>query len=104
VIETAWRVKGERERRVPTAEFNRFVEALVLRQPPPFFGGGTGKIYYGTQVETSPPTFSLFVNKKQYFGRNYIRFVNNQVRRAFSFEGTLIRIHLVEKKGRELVQ
>jgi len=104
VIEMAWKVKEERERRVATAEFNRFVEMLVSRQPPPFFGGGTGKIYYGTQVETSPPTFSLFVNKKKLFGRNYVRYVNNQVRREFGFEGTLIRINLVEKKGRELVQ
>ena len=102
VIETAWRIKEERERRIPTAEFNRFVEGLVAHHPPSFHGGGTGKIYYGTQVQTSPPTFSLFVNRAAYFGKNYIRFLNNQVRKAFSFEGTLIRINLVEKKGREV--
>jgi len=104
VIDTAWRVKEERERRIPTAEFNRFVEALVAHNPPPFFGGGTGKIYYGTQVETSPPTFALFVNKENYFGQNYIRFLSKQIREAFSFEGTLIRVNLHEKKGRGMAQ
>jgi len=99
VIETAWRVKEQRERRIPTAEFNKFIEALVSRNPPPFYGGGNGKIYYGTQVETSPPRFSLFVNKHKYFGKNYVRFVGNQIRSAFEFEGTLIRVSLVEKKG-----
>ena len=99
VIETAWRVKEQRERRIPTPEFNRFIEALVSRNPPPSYGGGNGKIYYGTQVETSPPRFSLFVNKHRYFGKNYVRFVGNQIRKAFEFDGTLIRVSLVEKKG-----
>lgn len=104
VVETAWKVKEQRERRIPTAEFNRFVEALVAHTPPSFFGGGTGKIYYGTQVETSPPTFALFVNKSAYFGRNYVRFISKRIREAFAFEGTLIRINLVEKRVRELPQ
>ena len=99
VVETAWHIKEQRERRIPTAEFNRFIETLVSRNPPPFYGGGNGKIYYGTQVETSPPRFSLFVNKFKYFGKNYIRFVGNQIRSSFDFEGTLIRVSLVEKKG-----
>jgi GTP-binding protein len=99
VVETAWRVKEQRERRIPTSEFNRFIEELVSRNPPPFYGGGNGKIYYGTQVETSPPRFSLFVNKQKYFGKNYVRFVGNRIREAFEFDGTLIRVSLVEKKG-----
>ena len=80
------------------------MEAIVKQSPPPFFGGGTGKIYYGTQVETSPPTFALFVNKQNYFGENYIRFLSKRIREAFSFEGTLIRVNILEKKGREMAQ
>ncbi len=103
IIETAWHIKEQREQRVATADFNRFLEALVSRNPPPFHGGGSAKIYYGTQVEIEPPTFALFVNKGKYFGRNYLRFLNNQLRRAFPFDGTLIRINLIEKKAREEV-
>ena len=98
IFTTAWRIKEAREKRLPTAEFNRFIEDVSRRSPPPYHSGGTGKIYYGTQVEVSPPTFSLFVNKADYFARNYIRYLNNQIRDAFSFEGTLIRINLVQKK------
>jgi len=99
VVETAWRVKEMREKRIPTADFNRFLETAVRSQPPPYHGGGNGKIYYGTQVEIAPPRFTMFVNKSAYFGRNYLRYLNNQIRRTFVFEGTLIRINLAEKKA-----
>jgi GTP-binding protein len=99
VVEMAWHVKQEREKRVPTAEFNKFLETAIRSQPPPHHGGGNGKIYYGTQIEIAPPTFMVFVNRAQYFGRNYLRYLNNQIRGRFSFEGTLIRINLTEKKA-----
>jgi GTP-binding protein len=98
VFEAAWRIKGESEKRLPTSEFNRFIEDVSRRHPPPYHGGGNGKIYYGTQVETTPPTFTLFVNKCAYFGRNYLRYLNNRIREAYSFEGTQIRLNLAEKK------
>jgi GTP-binding protein len=100
VMEEAWRVKGEREKRITTADFNRFLESVVERHPPPFYGGGNGKVYYGTQVEVTPPTFCLFVNDRRYFGRSYIRFLNNRIRSAFTFDGTLIRVNLAERKSR----
>jgi GTP-binding protein len=100
IFPTAWKIKEEREKRIPTAEFNKFVEELCKRLPPPFYGGGTGKVYYGTQVDIGPPTFTLFVNKSAYFGRNYLRFINNQIREKYSFEGTHIRVKLMEKPQR----
>lgn len=98
VMEGAWGVKEGRERRIATSEFNQFLESTIAPYPPPFFGGGNGRIYYGTQVSVAPPTFALFVNKRGFFGRNYLRFLNNKIREAFSYEGTIIRIDLVEKK------
>ena len=64
------------------------------------YGGGTGKIYYVTQVEISPPTIAMFVNKRAFFGRSYLRYLNNKVRERYGFEGTLIRIKLIEKEKR----
>ncbi len=99
ILETAWRVHEQHERRIPTAEVNRFVERIVRAWPPPTYGGATARVYYATQVETAPPTFALFVNRARAFGRNYIRWINNRLREAFGFEGTQIRIRLVERKG-----
>ena len=97
IFDITWKIKEEREKRLPTAEFNKFIEDVCGKHPPPYHGGN-GKIYYGTQVDVKPPTFSLFVNKRAYFGRNYLRFLNNNIRKKYSFGGTVIRIKLVEKK------
>lgn len=97
VFEMAWRIKEEREKRLTTSEFNQFIEGISRRHPPPYHGG-TGKIYYGTQIDVAPPTFALFVNKAGFFERNYLRYLNNRIRETYSFQGTVIRINLVEKK------
>lgn len=99
VLETAWRIKEEREKRIPTAELNRVVARIVSRNPPPFHGGGNGKIFYATQIDVAPPTITLFVNRANHFNRYYLRFLNNQLREAFGFEGSLIRIELVERRS-----
>ncbi len=101
VFATAWRIAESRNSRVPTSEANKFLESVTAKTPPPFHGGGNGKIYYITQVETAPPRFTLFVNKRAYFPRAYLRFLNNQLREKFSFSGTVIRINLSEKERKE---
>ena len=78
--------------------FNRFLEETVRSNPPAFYRNGTGKIYYGTQTGIEPPTFTLFVNKASYFPRSYIRYINNQIRKVFTFEGTAVKILLKSKE------
>jgi GTP-binding protein len=97
VFEAAWRVKEQREKRVATADFNRFIAEVSQRNPPPYHGG-SGRIYYGTQINVAPPRFALFVNRSDFFDRNYLRYLNNRIRDEYSFEGTVIRIDLREKK------
>lgn len=96
VFPLAWRIKEAREKRVATSEVNRFFEENTSRYPAPSYGGGNGKIYYATQIEVAPPTFSLSVNQRAYFSRSYLRFLNNRLRERYGFEGTLIRIRLRE--------
>jgi len=99
VLETAWRIKEARATRIATAELNRVIARIVARNPPPFHGGGNGKIFYATQVDIAPPTITLFVNRANHFNRYYLRFLNNQLREAFGFEGSLIRIELAERRS-----
>ena len=96
IVPMAWRIREERTKRLATGEVNRFFRELVSSSPPPSHGGGNGKIYYATQVEVAPPTFALSVNKRMYFGRSYLRFLNNRLRERYGFEGTLIRLRLKE--------
>jgi GTP-binding protein len=100
VLELAWEIGQTREERIGTSELNRFVDEVVKRRAVPSYGGGTGKIYYATQVAVGPPTFVFFVNRRAFFDRNYLRYVNNQLRRRYPFTGTVIRIKLSEREKR----
>ena len=100
ILELAWEIGQTRHERISTAEFNRFVEDVIKTRPVPFYGGGTGRIYYATQVSVAPPTFAFFVNKRAFFSRSYLRFVNNQLRRRYPYVGSIVRIKLGERERR----
>jgi GTPase len=92
---TAARVFQEASRRVPTAEVNRFLEAVVAERPPPAGPGGRHvRLYYATQAEVQPPTFVISTNQPAAIPFAYRRFLVNRLRRAFGFEGTPLRIVL----------
>jgi GTP-binding protein len=96
IFPTAWRIKEARNKRLATSVVNEFFQELADKNPPPSYAGGNGRIYYATQIEVAPPTFSLSVNKRAFFGRSYLRFLNNRLRERFGFEGTLLRLRLKE--------
>ena len=65
-------------------------------QAPRAEGVGLGKMYYISQVDKEPPTFMMSVNEPKFFARNYLRFLNNQLRKDYGFKGN--RIFLRMKK------
>lgn len=87
-----------RERTVKTSELNKVLEKIIDKSPPSHYAGGTGKVYYATQTGVKPPNFTLFVNRSSYFPRSYVRYLNNQLRKVFTFEGTIITISLKSKE------
>ncbi|MFX3695329.1 ribosome-associated GTPase EngA, partial [Streptococcus suis] len=52
--------------------------------------------FYATQVAIKPPTFVVFVNEEELMHFSYLRFLENQIRKAFVFEGT--PVHLIARK------
>ncbi len=85
------RVSAERRKRISTAEMNRFLASIDFeRAPVP--ASRKVKVYYMTQAGTSPPTFVLFTDRPVKLHFSYERFLENQIRRAFGFVGTPIRI------------
>jgi GTP-binding protein len=69
-----------------------------LAQQPPSTGGRRLKLYYGTQQGVKPPNFILFVNDETLMHFAYQRYLENQLRKAFGFDGTPIRFILRERK------
>ncbi|MGL5268842.1 MAG: ribosome biogenesis GTPase Der [Spiroplasma sp.] len=85
--------------RIKTSVLNEVVNKAQLVNQAPNFNGGRLKIYYATQVETSPPTFIFMVNNKKYCHFSYQRFLINQIRDNFAFQGVPIKIILKNRKS-----
>jgi GTP-binding protein len=102
VFETVERVARQRWRRITTGEMNRFLKSVDFeRASVP--ARNKVKIYYMTQAAVAPPTFILFTDKDVKLHFSYERFLDNQIREAFEFEGTPIWIKNRPRKRREFV-
>ncbi|MBM0740206.1 ribosome biogenesis GTPase Der [Phormidium sp. CLA17] len=93
----------QHRRRVTTSVINEVLEdAVSWHTPPTTRGGRQGKIYYGTQVSTQPPSIALFVNDPDLFGDGYRRYIERQFRQSLGFTGTPLRLFWRGKKLRDL--
>ena len=86
-------------RRMPTAAFNRWLEAMVERNPPPLVDGRRIRIRYGAQIKARPPTFALFVSKPASLPDSYTRYLVNGLRESFDLPGVPIRIVMRKPKN-----
>ncbi len=98
LIEEIKKVNEQHKRRITTGMLNDVINEAVNKQQPPSDKGKRLRIYYGTQASVAPPTFVLFVNDKDLFHFSYKRFIENQIRENFGFEGTPIRLIIRERK------
>ena len=90
-------------RRVTTSVINEVLEeAVSWHSPPTNRQGKQGRIYYGTQVSSQPPTITLFVNDPKRFNDNYRRYIDRQFREQLGFTGTPVKLIWRGKKMREL--
>ncbi len=92
VIDVALVVQEARSTRMPTGELNRVISEAVAKHAPPSKRGKRLRIYYGTQVGVAPPTFVFFVNDPELVHFSYQRYLENQLRGAFGFEGSSLRM------------
>ena len=92
VLESALMVVAERNKRIPTSALNRLLREAVAKHPPPSKPGKWLKFYYVTQADVAPPTFVFFCNDPLQVHFSYRRYLENQLREAFGFMGTPIRM------------
>ena len=85
------KVYRESRKRITTGELNRFVETVDFDRAT-VKGFKKPRIYYVTQARIAPPTFVFFTNRDEPFHFSFERFLLNQLRERFSFEGAPIRI------------
>ena len=77
---------------VPTSKISTLIEKLTETKPPPYVQGRRIKLKYATQVNHQPPTFIIYGTQTSKLRDNYKRFLESQIRKAFQFKGTPIRL------------
>ncbi len=98
LFETIDRVSEAFHNRIGTGALNRFFEQVLATRPPPTMGGRAPRLYYITQAETAPPVFVILASSPDSVHFSYQRFVANQLRKHFAFEGVPIRIVYRERR------
>ena len=81
--------------RIPTPELNRALAELREARQPPGQGRRRLNLLYGTQVQTRPPRFRLFVNDPGLVTRDYGYWVENELRKRFALQGVPVDIDFV---------
>ncbi|MBC6475871.1 MAG: ribosome biogenesis GTPase Der [Hormoscilla sp. GM102CHS1] len=103
ILDLVDKAAEQHQRRVSTSVINEVLqEAISWHSPPTNRQGRQGKIYYGTQVRSQPPTIALFVNEPKRFPENYRRYIESQLRKNLDFTGTPIRLLWRGKKARDV--
>jgi len=99
LLEKVIHVSNQNSLRVSTGLLNDIINDAILLNQPPSDKGKRLKIYYMTQSSVNPPTFVTFVNDKELAHFSYMRYLENQIRRNFVFEGTPIVMKVRQKKS-----
>ncbi len=89
VLDTVLRVAAERRKRIGTGAMNRFMQKIDFQRASVPMSKRV-RIYYLTQAGVSPPTFVLFTDRNVKLHFSFERFLENQIRAAFGFEGSPI--------------
>src|SRR5664280_1662459 len=87
LLEAVRYVAAQLQQKVPTAILNRTLHDAVERRQPVSARGHRLKFFYATQVRQAPPTFLLFVSRDELFSDQYRKYLADQMRRAFGYEG-----------------
>ena len=92
LLEVVDYVSEQQNLRLQTSSINDLLQEAMRMNPPPNTAGRRLKIYYVSQVAVKPPVFVFFVNDPELAHFSYIRYLENQIRATYGFEGTPIKL------------
>jgi GTP-binding protein len=88
-------------KRIPTSKLNEAIKIANSRHHLPSDNGQVVKIYFATQFDTKPPRIALIMNRPKSLHFSTRRYLVNQLRGFFDFEGTQILLERKKKKSDE---
>ncbi len=93
------KVYEEGGKKIPTSQFNTFIQDAVERHQPPLVRGRRLRFFYATQLGPYPPTFLLFTNRPGEIRDNYVKYLEGRIRDEYGYQGNPIRLKF--RRGRE---
>jgi len=100
VLSAAVSVFESRQKRVSTSQLNGAMQDILAGHAPPAVAGRKLKVLYATQAEINPPTFVFSVNDPSLLHFSYRRYLENELRRRFDFQGTPLKL-VFKRRSRE---
>jgi GTP-binding protein len=97
ILDLVDEVAEQAKRRIPTSQLNKVFGQWVEHHPPPLHKNRNVKLNYITQVSSGPPTFVIYANFPEGVHFSYERYLINQMREAFGFQGVPIRLQFRKK-------
>lgn len=98
VMPLALQVQEARLARLTTSALNKILQTAQDKHSPMTGKGKSLRMYYGTQVRSDPPTFLVYCNDPALAHFSYLRYLENSIRKEYSFIGTPIRIVLKARR------
>lgn len=101
LLDTIFEVYQENSKEVSKSILNEVVADAIVAVEPPSTHGKRLRVFYVTQAQANPPVFIFFVNDQTLVHFSYSRYLENVLRKAFTFKGTPIKLIFRDKKDEE---
>ena len=89
-------------KKITTGSLNEIIQSAYSVSAPPSKNGKRLRMFLGSQTGTCPPEFTLFVNDSSLMTDNYLRYMENSIRKSIDFSGTPIKMVAKSKKEEDL--
>ncbi len=99
IFNKAFELYDKWDTRVSTSALNKWFQWAVDKNPPPLVNGMPIKLKYISQTNTRPPSFAIFANRSEHLPDSYSKYLINNLRKSFGFEGIPLRIFVRQRKN-----
>jgi GTPase len=92
LLDLAIEIYETRHTKIPTPKLNKFLQKTVMKHLPSATGRFKSKLLYGNQTGENPPKFTIFFKNAKHLHFSYRRYIENELRKEFGFNGTPVSI------------
>lgn len=97
VLELSKEIYQERFKRIDSEELNLFMKQITYKHMPPAHRNKIPVFYSMQQDAVNPPSFVYYINDPSCIHFSYRRYLENELRKKYGFNGTSIKLYFKEK-------